>query len=101
LEHDLADLEGELAELGVEPEPRPQPRSRRRARGPRILSVEELEQVVDDLAARAGESRHRVAEADRRRRERQLEEVPRAASVPDQPPELILGAGTWTLRWKA
>ena len=32
---------------------------------------------------------------------RQLEEVPRASSVPDHPPELIVNAGTWTLRWKA
>src|SRR3989442_264553 len=81
LERDLADLEGELAEMGAEPEPEPTPqrRSRRRARGPRILSVEELEQVVDDLAARAGESRHRLAEAHRPERERQLEEPSRAA----------------------
>src|SRR5207244_2451337 len=59
------------------------------------------EATADALAARAGERRHRIAEAQRRHRRWQLEEVPRASSVPDHPPELIVNAGTWTLRWKA
>ena len=100
LESDLAELDRELVDLGEEPVVGPE-RPRRRPRGPRILSIQELEAIADDLAARAGERRHRIAEAHRRRRRWQLEEVPRASSVPDHPPELIVNAGTWTLRWKA
>jgi DNA-binding transcriptional regulator YhcF (GntR family) len=101
LEADVASLEQELAELGA-PAPPPAKPGRRRAPRPRILSVEELEATADELAARAGERRHQLAEA--RKRERRLNE-PEAAhaprSVADTPPELTMAGATWTLRWKA
>jgi DNA-binding transcriptional regulator YhcF (GntR family) len=101
LEADVATLEQDITELGAELEPLGRPRRRSRAK-PRILSVEELEATADDLAARAGQRRHELAEARRRERETQLEDMPQhPSSVPDTPPELIVSGGTWTLRWKA
>ena len=101
LEADVAGLEQDITELGAELEPIGGPRRRSRAK-PRILSVEELEATAEELAARAGQRRHELAEAHRRERENQLEEVSQApSSVPDTPPELIVSGGTWTLRWKA
>jgi DNA-binding transcriptional regulator YhcF (GntR family) len=100
LEADVAALEQHITELGGELEPMGGSRRRRAAR-PRILSVEELEATADELAARAGQRRHELAEARRRERENQLEEVGHPHSVQDTPPELIVSGGTWTLRWKA
>jgi DNA-binding transcriptional regulator YhcF (GntR family) len=100
LEADVAALEQHITELGGELEPIGGSRRRRAAR-PRILSVEELEATADELAARAGQRRHELAEARRRERENQLEEVGHPHSVQDTPPELIVSGGTWTLRWKA
>ena len=100
LEADVAALEQELTELGAPPE-LAQP-ARRRAPRPRILSLQELEAIADELAARAGERRHQLAEA--RKRERELHEPEVASgprSVPDTPPELTMAGATWTLRWKA
>jgi hypothetical protein len=100
LEADVASLEQELTELGAPVEPLAKPASRRRPQ-PRILSIEELEATADELAARAGERRHELAEA--RKRERRLNEpdaAPAPRSVPDTPPQLTMAGGTWTLRWK-
>lgn len=99
LEGDVASLEQELTELG-ELEPLVRPTRRRRAR-PRILTIEELEAVADELASRAGERRHQLAEARQRERRNQLEDVAQPHSVADTPPELTMAGGTWTLRWKA
>jgi DNA-binding transcriptional regulator YhcF (GntR family) len=99
LEADVASLEQELTELGEELEPLGRPGRRPRAR-PRILSVEELEAVADELASRAGERRHQLAEARQRERRHQLEDAGQPHSVPDTPPDLTMAGGTWTLRWK-
>jgi GntR family transcriptional regulator len=100
LEADVAGFEQELFELGAEVPQLERPRGRRAAR-PRVLTVEELEAIADDLAARAGERRHQLAEARKEERRRQLEEAPAPRSVPDTPPQLTMAGGTWTLRWKA
>jgi DNA-binding transcriptional regulator YhcF (GntR family) len=99
-EADVAALEQDITELGGELQPLGQPGRRKKAR-PRILTVEELEAIADELAARAGERRHELALAQQRERESQLEEVQHPHSVQDTPPELIVSGGTWTLRWKA
>jgi DNA-binding transcriptional regulator YhcF (GntR family) len=100
LEGDVASLEQELTELGEDLQPLSRPGRRPRAK-PRILSVEELEAVADELVARAGERRHQLAEARQRERRHQLEEAAQPHSVPDTPPDLTMAGGTWTLRWKA
>jgi DNA-binding transcriptional regulator YhcF (GntR family) len=99
LEADVASLERELNELGADLEPFARP-ARRRAR-PRILTVAELESVADELAARAGERRHQLAEARQRERLHQLDDVAQPHSVADTPPDLTMTGATWTLRWKA
>jgi hypothetical protein len=100
LEADVAGLEQELVELGADVPPLGRPRGRRAAK-PRVLSVDELEAIADQLAARAGERRHQLAEARQRERRNQLEDAPSPTSVPDTPPQLTMAGGTWTLRWKA
>jgi DNA-binding transcriptional regulator YhcF (GntR family) len=100
LEADVASLEQELNELGAELEPFARP-ARRRAARPRILTVAELEAVADELAARAGERRHQLAEARQHDRLHQLDDVAQPHSVADTPPDLTMAGATWTLRWKA
>lgn len=100
LEADVASLEQELNELGADLEPFAGP-ARRRAARPRILTVAELESVADELAARAGERRHQLAEARQRERLHQLDDVAQPHSVADTPPDLTMAGATWTLRWKA
>ena len=100
LEGDVASIEHELTELGEEIPPLERT-GRRRAAKPRILSVEELEAVADQLASRAGERRHQLAEAHQRERRHQLEDATQSHSVADTPPDLTMAGGTWTLRWKA
>jgi DNA-binding transcriptional regulator YhcF (GntR family) len=100
LESDVASLEQSLTELGEELEPLGGG-GRRRAAKPRVLTVEELEAVADDLASRAGERRHQLAEARKRERRHQLEDAAQPHSVADTPPDLTMAGGTWTLRWKA
>jgi hypothetical protein len=68
---------------------------------PRVLTVAELEAVADDLASRAGERRHQLAEARQHERRQQLEEATQPHSVANSPPDLTMAGGTWTLRWKA
>lgn len=99
LEADVTALEQELTELGEELGPIGDrgPRSAK----PRVLTVAELEAVADDLAARAGERRHQLAEVHQRQRREQFEPSAAPQSVPDTPPELTMAGGTWTLRWKA
>jgi DNA-binding transcriptional regulator YhcF (GntR family) len=100
LEADVASLEQELTELGADLEPFARP-ARRPAARPRILTVAELESVAEELAARAGERRHQLAEARQHERLHQLDDVGQPHSVADTPPDLTMAGATWTLRWKA
>jgi GntR family transcriptional regulator len=100
LERDLAELDQELALLDEPPAPLA-PAAERRRGGARILGADELEAVHDSLAMQVAERRVQLELARERHRLGAREPARESRSVASSSPEVVVGGGTWTLRWRA
>jgi GntR family transcriptional regulator len=102
LERELAELDQELALLDERPAPTPAPlpAPQRQRGGARILASGELEAIHETLAMQVADRRVRLGLARDRGRSRDRGDAPRSRSVASAPPQLVVGSGTWTLRWR-
>ncbi|HEX8074635.1 MAG TPA: GntR family transcriptional regulator [Thermoleophilaceae bacterium] len=100
LERELAEIDQELTLLD-EPAPATPAPSKRRHPGARILAVDELEGIHESLAMQVAERRVRLELARDRHRLGERDPARASRSVATRAPEVVVGGGTWTLRWRA
>jgi DNA-binding transcriptional regulator YhcF (GntR family) len=103
LERELAEIDQELTLLEEPPPPSPAPAPRRRrGAGARLLASDQLEAVHESLSMQVAERRVQLELARERHRLGPREEgrKERAPSVATRSPDVVVGGGTWTLRWR-
>jgi DNA-binding transcriptional regulator YhcF (GntR family) len=100
LERQLAELDQELAVLD-EPVVATATPAERRPAGARILAVGELQAIHESLAMQVAERRVQLELARERNRLGDRQPARDAHSVATRPPQMVVGGGTWTLRWRA
>ena len=100
LERELAELDQELTLLD-EPVVAGASPAERRPAGARILAVGELQAIHEALAIQVAERRVQLELSREHHRLGDRQPARASHSVATRPPQLVVGNGTWTLRWRA